>query len=113
MSTRSKRERDIERDVERNDSPNKKNPRLSDPTTDLAQLLDFTSLTALRDIQDRFDSVAQALLHDFFIVVTNTTTETKTECYEILELEFYLQKPDCHDDPFTHGSHEQKRSGQW
>jgi hypothetical protein len=114
--TNSKRERDVEHN-DHDDSPNKKNPKISDPTSiDLPELLDLTSLTTVRDIQHRFDRVAQVLLHDFFIVTTTNdpaTNTDKTECYEILELEFYLQKPDCHDDPFTHGSEEQKQSGQW
>jgi hypothetical protein len=28
-------------------------------------------------------------------------------------MEFYLQKAKCHEDPFTHGSEEQKVSGRW
>ena len=33
--------------------------------------------------------------------------------YEIIELEFYLQKSGLHEDPFTHGSDEQRQSGRW
>ena len=33
--------------------------------------------------------------------------------FAILELEFYLYKTGCHEDPFTHGTEEQRLSGRW
>lgn len=41
------------------------------------------------------------------------TTDRQEFAFEILELEFYLWKYEIHEDPFTHGSEEQKRSGKW
>ena len=76
----------------------------------LLNLLDFTSLTTTDDILARFDVLSRALLHDFHLVVRCGTVDT---LFEILELEFYLQKAGCHEDPFTHGSEEQKVSGRW
>jgi hypothetical protein len=76
----------------------------------LASLLDFTSLTVLPDISARFDELADALLFDFQLSVTCDSEQIELD---ILELEFYLKKPGCHVDPFTHGSEEQRRSGQW
>ncbi|TFY80571.1 hypothetical protein EWM64_g3439 [Hericium alpestre] len=35
------------------------------------------------------------------------------EEYSILEVEFYLLRGDCHNDPYTHGNEEQRVSGQW
>lgn len=76
----------------------------------LLNLLDFTSLTTTDDIVARFDVLSRALFHDFHLVVRCGTVDTP---FEILELEFYLQKAGCHEDPFTHGSEEQKISGRW
>ena len=76
----------------------------------LPQLLDFSSLNLASDICNRFDQVANALLFDFRLTLTCGDVETQ---FEILEMEFYLQKSHCHEDPFTHGSEEQKTSGRW
>jgi hypothetical protein len=76
----------------------------------LQELLDFSSLSQESAIVDRFDQVGSALLHDYFLVVRCEEVETE---FRILELEFYLQKANCHEDPFTHGSEEQKLSGRW
>ena len=76
-------------------------------------------MTSLAEVNSRFDAIAQALLHDYRIVVVRNASESSSnkverkEEYQILELEFYLWKPGCHGDPFTHGSMEQKKSGQW
>jgi hypothetical protein len=40
-------------------------------------------------------------------------TQTDHTDLEILEMEFYLIAPEVHEDPFCHGSVEQKESGQW
>ena len=74
------------------------------------QLLDFSALDNISAISDRFDQVANALLHNHMLVVRCGEMETE---FRILELEFYLQKHKCHEDPFTHGSEEQKIRGRW
>ncbi|RDB20040.1 hypothetical protein Hypma_013100 [Hypsizygus marmoreus] len=79
-------------------------------TSTLQPLLDFSSLNDTPSIQKRFDLIGRAILRDFYIVVQCGDAET---LFEILELEFYLQKAECHEDPFTHGSEEQKISGKW
>jgi hypothetical protein len=81
-------------------------------TDALAQLLDFSapSLENISAISDRFDQVANDLLHGYILVVRCGGVETE---FRILELEFYLQKHGCHEDPFTHGSEEQEISGRW
>ena len=76
----------------------------------LPELLDFASVSSPADISLRFQQIASALLHDFCIVLTSLDIQTE---YEILEIEFYLQKSGCHEDPFTHGSEEQEQSGRW
>lgn len=86
------------------------------PSTQLLQLLDFSSLQNVADIAVRFDQISHALIHDFRLVVGrghgegNHKIETEMQ---ILEMEFYLWKEGFHEDPFTHGSEEQKTSGKW
>ncbi|KIK44129.1 hypothetical protein CY34DRAFT_11296 [Suillus luteus UH-Slu-Lm8-n1] len=58
----------------------------------------------------RFDSIPGALLSEYYLSVIHGSSQAN---YEILELDLYLQKSGCHEDPFTHGSAEQDRSGQW
>ncbi|EIW76512.1 hypothetical protein CONPUDRAFT_158529 [Coniophora puteana RWD-64-598 SS2] len=76
---------------------------------DFYHLLDLSSLSNHEDISDRFEAIAQALLHDFYFCFVADGTENK---FELLEAEFYLKSPE-HDDPFTHGSDEQKGAGRW
>ena len=76
----------------------------------LAGLLDVSAISSHNDIQLRFGQIARMLIHDFVIVVT-LEDGSRTE-YELLEVEFYLRKPG-HDDPFAHGAHEQKTTGNW
>ncbi|KAG0700947.1 hypothetical protein DFH29DRAFT_929466 [Suillus ampliporus] len=78
--------------------------------SDINSLLDLTSSCSQDDISARFDSISGALLSDYYLSIVHGSSQTN---YEILELEFYLQKSGCHEDPFTHGSAEQERSGQW
>lgn len=86
-------------------------PALRDTNGDtISSLLDLTSLYSQDDISARFDSISGALLSEYYVSVIHGSSQTD---YEILELEFYLQKSGCHEDPFTHGSAEQERSGQW
>ncbi|KAA1466622.1 hypothetical protein DENSPDRAFT_46333 [Dentipellis sp. KUC8613] len=75
---------------------------------------DFSSPSALTE---RFDEIASLLLQRIVLVCQTygpTQPEpTKSEEYELLELEFYLRMGDHHEDPYTHGSDEQRFSGQW
>ncbi|KAF5358658.1 hypothetical protein D9758_007720 [Tetrapyrgos nigripes] len=85
----------------------------SSPELDLQELLDISSLSDLEGISVRFDKIAEALLQTFMLVLTTYRGGETDTCFRILELEFYLWKPQCHEDPFTHGSEEQRSSGQW
>ena len=76
----------------------------------LQQLLDLSTLAQVSGISSRFDAIADELLHRYHIQVSSGGIVTK---FEILELEFYLYKIGSHEDPFTHGSNEQRKSGQW
>lgn len=102
-----KRQRDV---VDHHDTPPAGKIPKADVSDELQHLLDFSSLTAAADISARFEAIAAFLLREYRIVVTCGDTET---IFEILELEFYLRKQGYHDDPFTHGSEEQKISGRW
>jgi hypothetical protein len=95
-----------DRAVTSNDHHNQFNPIT---TESLQQLLDFSRLSDEQCIKAHFDVVANALLRDFHLVLKCENVETE---FQILELEFYLQKAGCHEDPYTHGGEEQKISGQ-
>jgi hypothetical protein len=73
-------------------------------------ILDLSSLDSLEEISQRFDDIARHMLHEFYLVVR---AEDKITEFEILELEFYLRREGIHEDPFTHGSEEQKVAGNW
>ncbi|KAG8219092.1 hypothetical protein J3R82DRAFT_4852 [Butyriboletus roseoflavus] len=81
-----------------------------DSNLGLTALLDFSTLTTAEEISERFEAVAQELLCNTILSVVQNGTCTDLD---VLELEFYLQKSHCHEDPFTHGSVEQEHSGQW
>jgi hypothetical protein len=81
-----------------------------DSSLGLAPLLDFSTLTTAEEISERFEAVARELLCNTILSVVQNGACADLD---ILELEFYLQKSSCHEDPFTHGSVEQERSGQW
>ena len=83
-------------------------PREDD--SDLLALLDFTQLDTRPAIPARFATIADTLLHRYRIEIT---TSSKVEQLELLEIEFYLYKSGCHEDPFTHGSAEQSQAGNW
>ncbi|KAF8641302.1 hypothetical protein AX16_010081 [Volvariella volvacea WC 439] len=54
-------------------------------------------------------------LHNGSITIKNAAdgrTSRITE-FQIMEMEYYLLKGECHEDPFTHGSEEQKFSARW
>lgn len=74
-------------------------------------LLDFTEVTTEEEIGSRFDEISRMLLHELRIMVRRENKEDLE--LEVLEAEFYLQIGGCHEDPFTHGSEEQKISGRW
>ncbi|KAF8178027.1 hypothetical protein BJ912DRAFT_908430 [Pholiota molesta] len=74
-------------------------------------LLDFSLVDTEEEIASRFDRIAKALMHEFRLVVRRESAQEME--LEILEAEFYLQIAECHEDPFTHGSEEQRVSGRW
>lgn len=107
MTSLGKRKQDVSDDC---DSIKKPKPDEQQEELSLLNLLDFRSPTTTDDILARFDALSRTLLHDFHLVVRCGNVDT---LFEILELELYLQKAGCHEDPFTHGSEEQKFSGRW
>jgi len=92
---------------------NEKRSKVEQSSSDLMQLLDVTLLSDSASISCRFDEIANLLLREFELVVKSSHKVEKEHYYKILELEFYLWKKECHEDPFTHGSEEQRLSGQW
>jgi len=77
----------------------------------LRDILDFSGVDTEEEISRRFERISTALLHEFRLVVRRDNA-TDVE-FDILEAEFYLQMGGCHEDPFTHGSEEQRVSGRW
>ncbi|KZP19420.1 hypothetical protein FIBSPDRAFT_828343 [Athelia psychrophila] len=75
----------------------------------LAQLVDFSALASEAAITRQSQLLAEALLWDHTLLLVHQGSH---EEYEILELEFYLKKVG-HEDPFAHGSEEQRVSGNW
>ncbi|KAI0737800.1 hypothetical protein C8Q80DRAFT_305021 [Daedaleopsis nitida] len=80
------------------------------PLPHLQELLDFSQLNTPDWTSYRFCQIAYSLLHHHRIEIS---THTRTERLEILDIEFYLFKSGCHEDPYTHRSYEQSRSGLW
>src|ERR1700720_2910430 len=81
----------------------------SDSTcSSIANLLDFSKLTFHSNINSRFGQLADVLLCDYYLLLKHQDLE---HGFDILELEFYLHKSGCHEDPFTHGADEQRYSG--
>lgn len=78
---------------------------------DLRALLDLSEVNTEQDISTRLDRIANLLLREVRLVLKRKDA-TNVE-FEILEAEFYLQIGDRHEDPFTHGSEEQRYSGYW
>lgn len=82
----------------------------------LPLLLDFSTADQL--IQSRFDDIAACLLHQYILVYEKAEpaadASTRTE-YDILEVEMYLHKDGCHEDPFTHADDldENRTCGEW
>ncbi|KAF9254841.1 hypothetical protein L218DRAFT_885423 [Marasmius fiardii PR-910] len=79
----------------------------------LLSFLDLTSVSSEKEIHERFERIAECLLSGSFHLVIARHDPPEEVSYELLEIEFYLWKSGCHEDPFTHGSEEQRVSGQW
>ncbi|KAF8165922.1 hypothetical protein B0H34DRAFT_255831 [Crassisporium funariophilum] len=77
----------------------------------LPDLLDFSFSKTEEEITERFSLIAKTLFHEHRLVVERQND--KEVKFEIMEAEFYLQIGDIHEDPFTHGTEEQKVSGRW
>lgn len=125
MATPTKRQRAYSDTNDDNGEPAlKRVANVSDDTLGrLSRLLDLSSTTSPQDTLSRFSAIAKILLHETRLQVTsalphhgeassNSATSVNTE-YELLEIEFYLWKAESHEDPFTHGSEDQRRSGRW
>ena len=95
----------------------RKRPRLEanarDDVVGLAEALDLTALNSVQEISSRFDELASSLMFGHVIQLHAPGSPPRDIEYEILELEFYLHKPGCHVDPFTHRAAEQRRGGLW
>lgn len=74
-------------------------------------MLQFTRSTSTTDFQTRFNDIASSLFcdHKLSIIMGGNIKIL----YEFMEVEFYLYQPGCHEDPFTHRSHEQQTAGHW
>lgn len=86
-------------------------PALTKPPV-LPDLLDCTSLKDQAAIEARFHLIARSLLCEHVLVVKPAVDAPEME-YELLEVEFYLLSAGYHEDPFTHGTDEQRTSGKW
>jgi hypothetical protein len=84
---------------------------------ELLPLLDFSSpsLSSNASIVERFDRISEHLFQRSYLVCCSTKRDgdPKRVLYELLEFEFYLIKPECHSDPFTHDGEDQRLSGSW
>lgn len=92
---------------------------LSTDKASLPLLLDFSTADLNQQlIQSRFDDIAACLLHQYVLVYEKPEpigdASTRTE-YDILEVEIYLHKNGCHEDPFTHADDldENRNCGEW
>ncbi|KAK7037639.1 hypothetical protein VNI00_010856 [Paramarasmius palmivorus] len=105
------------RKLEQHDADSEEEPRKREKgtkslsTTELRHLLDLSALDTTSEIHGRFDEIAEALLNAFHMIIH--TKDGAEVVYRIMELEFYLWKNGHHEDPFTHGSEEQRLSGRW
>ena len=77
---------------------------------DLKELLDLSQLDSMSAIEARFGQIAFELTHNYRIEVKGAKG---VDQLEVLEVEFYLYKTGCHEDPFTHASPEQGERGRW
>jgi hypothetical protein len=85
--------------------------------SELLPLLDLSSpsLSSHASIIEHFDRISEHLFQRSCLVCCSTKRDgtPKRVLYELLEFEFYLIKPDCHSDPFTHDGQDQRLSGAW
>lgn len=92
-------------------------PELPPIDNELLPLLDFSSpsLSSNASIVERFDRISEHLFQRSYLVCCSTKRDggPKRVLYELLEFEFYLIKPECHSDPFTHDGEDQRLSGAW
>jgi hypothetical protein len=115
------------------DNEEQNNPRATkvtkhaDPVNEvmsrLSRLLSFEQTSTPENILSRFASVADILLRNVHLQVTSFSPTAAsspemldsyvTTTYELLEIEFYLWMAGSHEDPFTHGTEEQRHSGRW
>jgi hypothetical protein len=94
-----------------------------DALDELKALLDLSTLTDTGHILARFDEIADVLLNQILLRLSvppesgeadaQASSASVVTDFAILELEFYLYKSGCHEDPFTHGTEEQRVSGRW
>ncbi|PPQ65733.1 hypothetical protein CVT24_011766 [Panaeolus cyanescens] len=75
-------------------------------------LLDLSSLQTEEEVNERLERISKALLYNFRMAVRREGQAEDVE-FDIVEAEFYLQIGQIHEDPFTHGSEEQRFSGRW
>ena len=92
-------------------------PDLPAIDNELLPLLDLSSpsLSSNASIIEHFDRISEHLFHRSYLVCCSTKRDggPKRVLYELLEFEFYLIKPECHSDPFTHDGEDQRLSGAW
>ncbi|KAL0573654.1 hypothetical protein V5O48_008300 [Marasmius crinis-equi] len=112
---RRRLERDLSPAIFEADEAERITTALSDSEFELLNLLDLSNATSETEIKNHFETIASKLLSGSFHLVVRRKTETQVSevHYELLEIEFYLWKSGCHEDPFTHGSEEQRISGRW
>lgn len=97
--------------------PTHLSPDLPAIDNELVPLLDFSSpsLSSNASIVERLDRISEHLFQRSYLVCCSTKRDggPKRVLYELLEFEFYLIKPECHSDPFTHDGEDQRLSGAW
>jgi len=70
----------------------------------------FTSLASADHIDTRFQDIASALLNHHHLILRHNGSTTR---FRVLELEFYLDFPTVHPDPFCHAHLDQALFAQW
>ncbi|KAF9073379.1 hypothetical protein BDP27DRAFT_1289240 [Rhodocollybia butyracea] len=79
-------------------------------TSEFVDLLDLSNQDKL-SIPVRFDEIAKDILHNLELVLQTGAGDVTV--FEVLELELYLWMAEIHEDPFTHATVEQSKSGNW
>lgn len=79
-------------------------------STPLSLLLDVSELETPGHISLRFREIAEAILYDYRLRIEYGGHTTD---FELLEIEFYLQRTNVHEDPFCHAHDDQKKAAQW